>query len=151
MVTVGQKYQLKVITLICSIFLFSEFYSSLLAAQEKINNKQSNIATFSIVASDSITGELGVAVASRFFAVGNVVPWAKAGVGAIATQAFANTTFGWRGLDLLEQGLTPVEVLSVLIRNDDNPEWRQIGIVSADGKSATYTGKGCLLWAGGRK
>lgn len=108
------------------------------------------IATFSIVARDSATGELGIAVASRFFAVGAVVPWAKAGVGAVATQSFANTTFGWRGLELLEKGATPEEVVEILIRNDGDPKRRQFGIVAADGKSATYTGSECLSWAGGR-
>jgi uncharacterized Ntn-hydrolase superfamily protein len=108
------------------------------------------IATFSIVACDSLTGELGVAVASRFFAVGAVVPWAKADVGAVATQSYANTTFGWRGLELLEKGAAPEEVVQILIRNDDDPKRRQFGIVAADGKSATYTGEGCLAWAGGR-
>jgi len=108
------------------------------------------ISTFSIVARDAATGELGIAVASRFFAVGAVVPWAKAGVGAVATQSFANTTFGWRGLDLLGKGATPEEVVDILIRNDDDPDRRQFGIVSGDGRSATYTGSGCLAWAGGR-
>lgn len=107
-------------------------------------------ATFSIVARDPAAGEIGVAVASRFFAVGTVVPWAKAGVGAVATQSFANTSFGWRGLELLEKGLTPDEALKVLLRGDDNPAQRQLGMVAADGQSATYTGKGCLAWAGGR-
>ena len=113
-------------------------------------DRDQNIATFSIVAHDPATGELGVAVASRFFTVGNVVPWAKAGVGAVATQAYANTSFGWRGLELLEKGLTPEEVRDLLIRGDDDPGRRQMGIVSADGKSATYTGEGCTAWAGGR-
>jgi uncharacterized Ntn-hydrolase superfamily protein len=108
------------------------------------------IATFSIVGRDSATGELGVAVASRFFAVGSVVPWAKADVGAVATQSYANTTFGWRGLELLEQGATPEEIVEILVRADDDPERRQFGIVAADGKSATYTGANCLAWAGGR-
>jgi uncharacterized Ntn-hydrolase superfamily protein len=108
------------------------------------------VATFSIVARDSVTGELGVAVASRFFAVGTVVPWAKAGIGAVATQSFANTTFGWRGLDLLEKGATPEEAIRILTREDTQPERRQVGIVSADGLSATYTGEKCLAWAGGR-
>jgi len=112
---------------------------------------QSNIvSTFSIVARDSTTGELGVGVASRFFAVGSVVPWAKADVGAVATQSFANTSFGWRGLELLEKGVIPEEALRILLRNDDDPERRQVGIVAADGKSATYTGKNCIPWAGGR-
>ncbi len=113
-------------------------------------DNQPNIATFSIVARDSVNGELGIAVASRFFTVGNVVPWAKAGVGAVATQAYANTSFGWRGLELLEKGLTPEEIKTVLLRNDNDPERRQFGIVSAEGKSVTYTGTGCSAWAGGR-
>lgn len=108
------------------------------------------IATFSIVARDPATGELGVAVASRFFSVGSVVPWAKTGVGAVATQSFANTSFGWRGLDLLEQGATPDQAMKILLENDDHPERRQVGIVSADGKSATFTGDECNAWAGGR-
>jgi uncharacterized Ntn-hydrolase superfamily protein len=112
--------------------------------------KSHNVSTFSIVARDSVTDELGVAVASRFFAVGSVVPWAKANVGAVATQSFANTSFGWRGLQLLEEGATPDETVTILTRNDDNPSKRQMGIVSADGKSATYTGADCMAWAGGR-
>ncbi len=108
------------------------------------------VSTFSIVAADPEAGELGVAVASRFFAVGNVVPWASADIGAVATQSFANTAFGWEGLDLLAMGLTPGEVVDVLIRNDDNPTKRQFGIVAANGGSATYTGEGCVPWAGGR-
>lgn len=122
--------------------------SSLIPGGDEI--KTPEIATFSIVAGDPDAGELGVAVASRFFAVGSVVPWAKADVGAVATQSFANTTFGWRGLELLEKGLTPEEVVKVLVRNDDDPARRQFGVVAADGKSATYTGAGCLDWAGGR-
>ncbi len=109
-----------------------------------------DVATFSIVGRDSATGELGVAVASRFFAVGSVVPWAKAGVGAVATQAFANTTFGWRGLDLMEMGKAPAQALDELLAPDEDRERRQVGMVSAGGSSSTYTGKGCLAWAGGR-
>jgi uncharacterized Ntn-hydrolase superfamily protein len=108
------------------------------------------VATFSIVARDPATGELGVAVASKFFAVGSVVPWGRAGVGAVATQAFANTTFGWRGLDLLAMGATPEEARDILLRTDTDPEQRQFGIVSNDGSSVTYTGSECLAWAGGR-
>ncbi len=107
-------------------------------------------ATFSIVAADPAAGEVGVAVASRFFAVGTVVPWARAGAGAVATQAFANTSFGPRGLELLAQGLTPDEVLKVLLRADEGRGRRQVGIVGAGGASATYTGEGCNAWAGGR-
>ncbi len=113
-------------------------------------NAQNEIATFSIVAADPHTGECGVAVASRFFAVGSVVPWAKAGVGAVATQSFANTSFGWLGLEYMEKGMSPEEAGKKLITEDDAPKGRQFGIVSADGKSYTYTGEDCISWAGGR-
>lgn len=107
-------------------------------------------STFSIAAADPEAGEVGVAVASRFFAVGTVVPFAKAGVGAVATQSFANTTFGPRGLELLERGVAPEEVVRVLTRGDDGREQRQLGVVAANGVSATYTGAKCNTWAGGR-
>jgi len=108
------------------------------------------VATFSIVGADPEAGEVGVAVASKFFAVGTVVPHGRADVGAVATQSFANTTFGPRGLELLQQGLAPQAVLDSLLATDSDPNRRQVGIVSADGHSATYTGEGCLAWAGGR-
>ncbi len=107
-------------------------------------------ATFSIVAADPETGESGVAVASRFFAVGSVVPHARADAGAVATQSFANTTYGPRGLDLLARGLSPREVLEVLTRADEQAAQRQAGVVSATGESATFTGERCIPWAGGR-
>jgi uncharacterized Ntn-hydrolase superfamily protein len=107
-------------------------------------------STFSIVAADPEAGEVGVAVASRFFAVGTVVPFAKAGVGAVATQSFANTTYGPRGLELLERGVAADEVVRVLTRGDDGRERRQLGVVSASGVAATYTGAKCNAWAGGR-
>lgn len=109
-----------------------------------------DVATFSIVGYDPATGELGVAVASRFFTVGNVVPWAKAGVGAVATQAYANTSFGWRGLDMLATGMTVEQVRDSLLTSDDDPTRRQFGIVDATGEAVTYTGEGCADWAGGR-
>jgi uncharacterized Ntn-hydrolase superfamily protein len=121
-----------------------------LDSAETYRAKQPLISTFSIVAADSEAGESGVAVASRFFAVGSVVPWTKADVGAVATQSFANTSFGWLGLELLEDGLSPEEAIRKLLSDDDNPTRRQVGIVAADGKSATYTGKDCVPWAGGR-
>jgi uncharacterized Ntn-hydrolase superfamily protein len=108
------------------------------------------IATFSVVGFDSETGDLGVAVQSKFFAVGSVVPWAKAGVGAVATQAFGNTTFGPRGLSLLEEGLPVEEVLRRLLEDDPDRERRQVGIVDAQGRSAAFTGDSCLVWAGHR-
>jgi uncharacterized Ntn-hydrolase superfamily protein len=138
----------------CTFLVLSCFFSFSVhdakLAQGASVREQKAPATFSIVARDSLTGELGVAVASRFFGVGVVVPWAKAEVGAVATQSYANTTFGWRGLALLEKGATPEEIVEILVRDDDDPERRQFGIVAADGKSATYTGDKCLTWAGGR-
>jgi uncharacterized Ntn-hydrolase superfamily protein len=107
-------------------------------------------STFSIVAADPKTGEVGVAVASRFFAVGTVVPHARAGVGAVATQSYANTTFGPHGLSLLSHGNPPKKVLEVLLGNDKDRNKRQVGLVSASGTAATYTGTKCNAWAGGR-
>lgn len=104
--------------------------------------------TFSIVAVDTLTGEIGVAVASKFLAVGAVVPYAQAEVGGIATQAWGNTTFGPRGLELLKEGYSPEEVLNILLESDTLREQRQVGIVNARGESAAYTGKGCIAWAG---
>ncbi len=107
-------------------------------------------STFSIVAADPATGEVGVAVASRFFAVGSVVPYARAGVGAVATQASANTTWGPGALELLARGVMPAEALAILTRADAGQGQRQAGVVAADGGSATFTGAGCNAWAGGR-
>jgi uncharacterized Ntn-hydrolase superfamily protein len=108
----------------------------------------STVATFSIVGFDAATGDLGVAVQSKFFAVGAVVPYAKTGVGAIATQAFANTTFGPRGLELLAKGLHARAVLDSLLAGDPQREQRQVGVVDARGNSSVHTGKECLVWAG---
>jgi uncharacterized Ntn-hydrolase superfamily protein len=105
--------------------------------------------TFSIVGFDPETKELGVAVASKFLSVGAVVPFAKAGVGAVATQSWANLDYGKHGIELLEKGLTPKEVLEELIRSDDKFASRQVGIVDASGKSATFSGDNCYDWAGG--
>ncbi len=104
--------------------------------------------TFSIVAFDPKTGDLGVAVQSKFPCVGSIVPWAKSNVGAVATQAFANTTFGPRGLKLLEEGLSSNEVLSKLLEDDDLREQRQLGIIDAKGNAVAFTGKDCFYWAG---
>jgi uncharacterized Ntn-hydrolase superfamily protein len=106
--------------------------------------------TFSIVARDEDTGDLGVAVASKFLAVGSVVPWARAGGGAVATQARANVSYGPRGLELMSEGLDPTAVAERLTASDDAREERQFGLVDAAGRAVTYTGTGCLPWAGGR-
>jgi len=111
--------------------------------------EQRGFGTFSIVGANPRTGEVGVAVASRFLAVGSVVPFAQAGVGAIATQSYANTTYGPRGLELLRRKLAPQTILQRLTRDDPQRDLRQVGIVDAQGRSATYTGSKCIRWAGG--
>jgi uncharacterized Ntn-hydrolase superfamily protein len=108
------------------------------------------IATFSIVARDPQTGDYGVAVQSRYFAVGDVVPHAAANVGAVATQARGNLLFGPQGLALLEQGLPADEVIQQLLAADPLRDERQVGIIDADGRAASYTGDKCLSWAGSR-
>lgn len=105
--------------------------------------------TFSIVACDLKEKTWGIAVASKFPAVGAVVPWAAAGAGAVATQSFANTSFGPRGLEMMAAGLSADETLAKLLMDDPDRELRQVGLVDANGKSATYTGSGCFPWAGG--
>lgn len=106
--------------------------------------------TFSIVAADLAAGDWGVAVASKFPAVGSVVPWARAGVGAVATQSWANTSFGPRGLELMGSGLTAEETVRRLTAEDHGREKRQVGMVDVAGSPATFTGTECMEWAGGR-
>lgn len=106
------------------------------------------IATFSIAAFDPKTGEIGVAVQSRFLAVGSIVPWAEAGVGAIATQARGNPTFGPKGLSLLKEGKSPEQVIKSLLENDEEKEYRQLGVIDASGNSANFTGRECQNFAG---
>lgn len=105
--------------------------------------------TFSIVAFDPDDGDLGVAVASKFPCVGAVVPWARAGVGAVATQSLANTSFGPDGLALLRQGMGAADALDALVEADEGRDDRQVGVVDARGGTATFTGTGCVEWAGG--
>ncbi|MCP8970424.1 DUF1028 domain-containing protein [Ectobacillus ponti] len=106
------------------------------------------VATFSIVGFDPATKEIGIAVQSKFLAVGSVVPWARANVGGIATQSWANTSFGPKGLSLLQEGYHPEEVVEFLVRHDENRDLRQFAILDAQGNTAAYTGKGCFSWAG---
>ena len=106
--------------------------------------------TYSIVALDAATGDLGIAVQSKFLAVGAVVPWARAGVGAVATQSFANVAYGPDGLALLGEGVSAADVLARLVAADPLREQRQAGIVDRDGGAATHTGRECFAWAGGR-
>ena len=106
--------------------------------------------TYSIVARDAETGDLGVAVQSKFLAVGAVVPWARAGVGAVATQSFANVAYGPDGLGFLAGGASAQETVDRLVSADELRDDRQLGVVDATGRGATFTGGGCFEWAGGR-
>jgi uncharacterized Ntn-hydrolase superfamily protein len=106
--------------------------------------------TYSIVAYDSATGDLGVAVQSKFPNVGGIVPWATAGVGAVATQSLGNTAYGDEGLRLMAMGATAPEAMRIVMRSDTRAAQRQVGMVDARGNAASWTGDSCFDWAGGR-
>jgi uncharacterized Ntn-hydrolase superfamily protein len=108
------------------------------------------VATYSIAACDLATGQWGVAVQSKFLAVGSVVPWAEPHVGAVATQSYANPRYGPDGLALLREGRSAVEVVEVLTAADEGRAERQVGVVDRQGRAATFTGDECHEWAGGR-
>ena len=108
------------------------------------------VSTFSIAACDLTAGQWGVATQSKFLAVGSVVPWAEPGVGAVATQAYANPRYGPDGLALLREGASAEEAVAKLTAADDGRESRQLGVVDAHGRSASFTGAGCFDWAGGQ-
>jgi len=128
-------------------------YGSLLAGQQPTTSPahlQKLAHTYSIVAYDSATGDLGVAVQSKFPNVGGIVPWGRAGIGAVATQSLGNTAYGERGLDLIAQGATAEEALRIVMRTDTMLQDRQVGLVDARGNAASFTGKTTFDWAGGR-
>lgn len=129
-------------TVVIIILLFSDY----IAAQNQFPSKLAH--TYSIVARDPETGEMGVAVQTHWFNVGSRVSWAEAGVGAIATQSFTNASFGPRGLELLKLGKTAQEVVDDLIESDDGRDFRQLGVVDKFGNSASYTGQKCIYAAG---
>jgi uncharacterized Ntn-hydrolase superfamily protein len=108
------------------------------------------VATYSIVACDLPAGQWGVAVQSKFLAVGSVVPWAEPQVGAIATQSYANPRYGPDGLALLREGRTAEQVVEALTSADEGRDERQVGVVDGAGRAATFTGSACHEWAGGR-
>ena len=107
--------------------------------------------TYSIVARDSVTGDLGVAVQSHWFSVGSVVSYGKAGVGVVATQSLVNPSYGPKGLVLMEQGLSPQQALNALLQNDKGEMYRQVAFLNANGEMATHTGKLCIEEAGHRQ
>lgn len=106
------------------------------------------VSTYSIVAYDKDTGQLGVAVQSHWFSVGSVVPWVESGVGAVATQSFTDPSYGSLGLEMMRAGKSPQETLAALTRADKTPDVRQVGMVDAQGRTAVFTGKGCIAEAG---
>jgi uncharacterized Ntn-hydrolase superfamily protein len=108
------------------------------------------VATYSICACDLAAGQWGVATQSKFLAVGSVVPWAEPHAGAVATQAYANPRYGPEGLSLLRAGVSADEVVARLTGADDGSARRQLGVVDAEGRAATFTGAECQGWAGGR-
>jgi uncharacterized Ntn-hydrolase superfamily protein len=135
---------------VCALFTFHVSRSS---AQQPTNAPPHFLKlahTYSIVAFDSVTGDLGVAVQSKFPNVGGIVPWAKAGVGAVATQSLGNTAYGERGLDLIAEGATAEEALRIIMRTDTMLQDRQVGMVDAKGNAASFTGRRTFDWAGGR-
>jgi uncharacterized Ntn-hydrolase superfamily protein len=138
-----------VVVLLC-LFAFSP--AVLLAQQPTV--APSHLAklahTYSIVAYDSATGDLGVAVQSKFPNVGGIVPWAKAGVGAVATQSLSNTEYGELGLELIAKGATAEEALRSIMRTDTMLQDRQVGIVDARGNAASFSGRTTFDWSGGR-
>jgi uncharacterized Ntn-hydrolase superfamily protein len=129
-------------------FLFILLIGNLDLSAQLFYSSEPLAHTYSIVARDPKTGEMGVAVQSHWFSVGSIVSWAEAGVGAIATQSFVNPSFGQRGLEMLEQGMTAQEVVDLLIASDEGRDFRQLAIVDAKGNSAAYTGSKCIPEAG---
>jgi uncharacterized Ntn-hydrolase superfamily protein len=131
------------------IILFSILHSQLSTVLAQAYKSSSPLAhTYSIVAYDPQTGEIGAAVQSHWFSVGTSVIWGEAGVGVIATQSFVNVSFGIRGLELLKQGKSPQEVVDELLKSDNGREYRQLAVMNAKGQASSYTGKLCIQPAG---
>ena len=128
------------LVLFCLIELSAQVY----------NSNEPLAHTFSIVARDPETGEMGVAVQSHWFSVGSLVAWGEAGVGVVATQSFVNPSFGQRGLELLKKGMTAQEAVDLLISEDEGRDVRQLAIVDSKGNSAGYTGAKCISEAGNK-
>lgn len=130
----------------CFFFLSLFFVQTLFAQSYKKSEPFAH--TYSIVARDAVTGEMGVAVQSHWFSVGSVVTYGKAGVGVVATQSLVNPSYGPKGLALMEQGLSPEQALKALIENDEGEMYRQVAFLNIDGDVATHTGSLCIAEAG---
>jgi uncharacterized Ntn-hydrolase superfamily protein len=133
----------------CFFFLSLFFVQTLFAQSYKKSEPFAH--TYSIVARDAVTGEMGVAVQSHWFSVGSVVTYGKAGVGVVATQSLVNPSYGPKGLALMEQGLSPEQALKALIENDEGEMYRQVAFLNIDGDVATHTGSLCIAEAGHRQ
>ncbi len=126
------------------ILVLSFLLLSAAILQAKKINSSPLANTFSIVAVDSKTGDIGVAVQSHWFSVGSIVSWAEAGVGAVATQSLVNPAFGGQGLKLLKEGRSPKEALEIMIKSDDGRDFRQVAVINAKGEAAAFTGTKCI-------
>ena len=127
-----------------NIFLTSLLLLSFSARSQVYSSKQPLVHTFSIVARDEKTGEMAVGVQSHWFSVGTSVPWAEAGVGAVATQSFVDKSYGPKALALLKSGLTPQQAMDSLTKADPGRDVRQVAIIDTKGNVATHTGKNCI-------
>jgi uncharacterized Ntn-hydrolase superfamily protein len=136
------------LALLVAVAALAPAWDAKLAKGKKPASSRDEVNTFSIAAYDPDKKEWGVAVASKYLAVGSVVPWAKAGVGAVATQASVNATYGPRGLELLAEGKSAEEVVKMLTGADAGKDVRQLGVVDAKGEAAAFTGPKCNAWAG---
>ncbi|MEN8122378.1 MAG: DUF1028 domain-containing protein [Bacteroidota bacterium] len=123
-------------------------FSTLQASAQFYKSSEPFSHTYSIVAIDPETGDMGVAVQSHWFSVGSLVIWGEAGVGVVATQSFINVSFGTRGLEMLKKGFSPQEVIDSLIASDPGRDVRQLAILDKNGDVAVYTGKNCIQFAG---
>ncbi|SDS63534.1 Uncharacterized conserved protein, Ntn-hydrolase superfamily [Formosa sp. Hel1_31_208] len=130
------------------LYLFLFILSFQMMSSQVYKKSEPFTHTYSIVARDSVTGDIGVAVQSHWFSVGTTVTYAKAGVGVIATQSLVNPSYGPRGLALMEQGLSPQQALDVLISNDSGEMYRQVAFLNTNGDVATHTGELCIEAAG---
>ena len=129
--------------LLLFVLLFSQFISA-----QTYKKSEPFTHTYSIVARDSVTGDIGVAVQSHWFSVGSVVTYGKAGVGVVATQSLVNPSYGPKGLALMEQGLSPQQALDALLANDNGEMYRQVAFLDNEGNVATHTGSSCIEMAG---
>lgn len=134
-----------------NLFVLLTFVLPILAFSQSYKKSEPFTHTYSIVARDSVTGDMAVAVQSHWFSVGSVVTYGKAGVGVVATQSLVNPSYGPKGLILMEQGLSPQQAMDVLLANDAGEMYRQVAFLNAEGKVATHTGNMCIAEAGHRQ